>query len=72
MKNTILVKTDSLCEMAEVWLNGELVMSGNFWDFHPGCHGINKYGDFKGYTGLVNAIQTTVGKCEVIKEDYEY
>ena len=38
-KNVIKVIIDTSCEMAEVSLNGECLMMGNFWDFHPGCHG---------------------------------
>jgi len=28
--------------------NRKLVMSGNYDDFYPGCHGIHEYGPFKG------------------------
>lgn len=72
MKNKILIKTDSSCEMAAVYLNDKLVMSGNFWDFHPHCHGIHKYGDFKGVNGLVNAIIKTIGPCQIKREKYNY
>jgi hypothetical protein len=43
--------------MASVELDGKLVMLGNFWDFHPRCHGIYQYGEFSGYWGLVRAIE---------------
>lgn len=56
-KIIILVKVDDSCNMAWVSVDGESVMEGNFWDFHPGCHGIHKYGDFKGYNSLAQAIR---------------
>lgn len=72
MKNIIEIKIDESCDMAAVYLNGELIMSGNFWDFHPGCHGIHKYGDFKGYSDLAIAIASKVGNAEIIKSEYSY
>ena len=71
-KNIIEIKVDKSCEIAQVSLNGEIVMSGNFWDFHPGCHGINEYGDFKGYSDLARSIALKVGNCEIIKSEYSY
>lgn len=32
----IVVKQDESCEMAELWLDGELVFNGNEWDFGSG------------------------------------
>ena len=73
MKNNLIeIFVDPSCEMASVRLNGECVMSGNYWDFHPRCHGIYEYGDFKGYTGLANAIAKTIGNCEMITKKYSY
>lgn len=71
-KNIIEIKVDKSCEMAQVSLNDKIVMSGNFWDFHPGCHGINEYGDFNGYSDLARAIALKVGDCEIIKSEYSY
>lgn len=70
MKNTIEVNVDNLSEMASVYLNGKHIMSGNFWDFHPNCHGIHEYGEFKGYRGLANAIALKIGDCEIITKRY--
>ena len=42
--NKIIIYRDESCEMAELYLNDECIMSGNYWDFHPGCHGIYEYG----------------------------
>ena len=35
-------------------------MEGNYWDFHPGCHGITEYGDFRGYSGLVSGMKNKI------------
>jgi hypothetical protein len=64
--------------MAKVSLDGKTVMEGNFWDFHPGCHGLYQYGEFKGYAGLRNAILRTLYasgpnvEIEVKYEDYTW
>lgn len=47
---------DSSCDMASVLVDGECVMEGNFHDFYPGCHGITKYGDFRGPLSLAAAV----------------
>jgi hypothetical protein len=72
MKHIILVRTDSSCEMAEVYLDGELVMNGNYWDFHNGCHGIYKYGEFNSVDGLVRKISRSLSPelVEVNRETY--
>jgi hypothetical protein len=72
----ILVQTDGSCEMARVSIDGKGVMEGNFWDFHPGCHNINAYGDFGNCDGLAIKILlklTNEGKkAKIIKEKYKY
>lgn len=59
--NIIKVRLDEASEMAYVELNGECVMMGNYWDFHPNCHGIREYGDFQSYAQLANNIRCKVG-----------
>lgn len=59
--NTITIRTDEACEMACVELNGERIMMGNFWDFHPNCHGIHEYGHFNSYAQLANNIKLKFG-----------
>jgi hypothetical protein len=39
--NVITVRRDDGCAMAEVLVNGKVIMTGNTWDFHPGCHGFD-------------------------------
>lgn len=60
--NIITIYKDPSCEMAKVKLNKAWIMEGNYWDFHPGCHGINTYGDFKGPDGLATAIASYLQK----------
>ncbi len=38
-KNVIKIYRDTTCSMAQLRLNNAPLMEGNFWDFHPGCHG---------------------------------
>ena len=54
---------DSSCEMGIVLIDGECVMCGKYWDFHPGCHGIDTYGDFRGIDSLVSKIKSKL-QCE--------
>jgi hypothetical protein len=72
----ILVQSDRSCEMAAVAIDDKCVMSGNFWDFHPGCHGINEYGEFGGHDDLAIRILlklTKEGKkAKIIKESYKF
>lgn len=68
----ILIEVDKSCEMACVSLNDKCVMMGNNWDFHPGCHGISEYGDFKGYHSLAIAIQNKVGGEIIIDREWKY
>lgn len=53
-KNKVTVDIDRSCEMAQVKVNGKVIMVGNFWDFHPGCHGFNGLPSFHGYNSLAN------------------
>ena len=72
----ISIRVDKSCEMASVHIDDVLVMSGNFWDFHPGCHGIVEYGDFRGFDDLAIKIMgklTSEGKeSKIIKTPYKF
>jgi len=72
----ILINTDTSCEMAMVSIDGKCVMSGNFWDFHPGCHGINEYGEFRGHDDLAIKILSKLTKegkkAKIIKKSYKF
>lgn len=37
--NCVVLRTDDSCSMSQVEVNGCIIMFGNDWDFHPGCHG---------------------------------
>lgn len=71
LKTLIQVQVDDAREMACVSIDGKIVMQGNFHDFHPGCHGITEYGDFKGYPYLVQAIFIKMIKDGKRSEDIE-
>ena len=70
--NTITIRTDEDSEMACVELNDKCVMMGNFWDFHPNCHGIHEYGEFSSYTSLAVAIQNKMGGKIVYDFTWKY
>jgi hypothetical protein len=36
---TVALYLDSSCSMAKVTVNEKYFFEGNYWDFHPGCHG---------------------------------
>lgn len=76
MQHIINLKVDDYSEMATIYLDNKVIMTGNFWDFHPGCHGITEWGDFRGYTGLIRAISEKLGKkgetVKLIKENYSH
>lgn len=71
-KATIYVRYDISCEMADVgikepWVRNKVPgymwgMTGNDWDFHPGCHGITQMGDFRGPTALAYLIEKELRK----------
>lgn len=60
---SIHCRIDASCEMAEVLVEDVFVMAGNFWDFHPGCHGgwfyelDKQFGGFTSPKGLTACLQ---------------
>jgi len=72
----IHVKVDDSCDMAAVYIDEECVMSGNFWDFHPGCHGIDEYGDFGNFDDLARKILVKLTKegkkAKIVKKKYKF
>lgn len=52
----ITVKVDNSCDMAEVRDSEGNGMSGNFWDFHNGCHGLYELENFNSYKELVQVL----------------
>jgi hypothetical protein len=66
---------DADTEMAMVTCRSDkLVMLGNFWDFHPGCHGIYEYGDFSSAKELATkvALKETRRPDYIIVEGWNY
>lgn len=39
-QRTVTLLTDGGCDMAEIRIGGKAIYVGNFWDYHPGCHGV--------------------------------
>lgn len=74
-KNTIKIRTDHSCDMAEVWVNERCVYMGNFWDYYPGCHGITDF-DFNSPGGFASGVEVIALRegmeVEVVKEAYTY
>ena len=70
MKNPIIIYKDTSCEMAEVWFGKHCVMSGNYWDFHPECHGIWQYGKFNSPEELALRLYELYGNCEILRKTY--
>jgi hypothetical protein len=76
MQHIINLKIDDYSEMATIYLDNKLIMTGNFWDFHPECHDIKEWGEFRGYLGLVRVISEKISKkgetVKLIKENYSH
>lgn len=71
--NVIYLGVDKSCDMAFVQLNKKTILLGNFWDFHPGCHGHTFA--FRGYEDLVNQIKQyleSTGASVTVEEDYNW
>lgn len=85
-KATIFVETDSSCEMARVFTRistlpkgmdkWDFGMEGNYWDFHPHCHGMHTFGEFNSPTSLANAIKVWLVdrgyKVNIVNGTYKY
>ena len=77
-KVQIVVATYDAHEMGFVIIDGKSVFTGNFWDFHSGCHG-TKIGGYelngiwdRGISSLATAlkvkIEETGSEVEVLKK----
>ena len=68
-KRTITVYQDPSCDMATVKVDKAVPqfkrtgMTGNYWDFHPGCHGIMDFGEFKGHMDLAYRVKGALEKA---------
>jgi len=71
-KNEILEEVQNSCEMACVSVNGTCIMMGNYWDFHPGCHGL-KLPDFSSPSSLVslfnNALKSEGKEVNIVVDE---
>jgi hypothetical protein len=77
----ILIEKEEDTEMARLSINGEWIMQGNYWDFHPRCHGgltqqlAKKAFEWNGVEGLVAAIRLVLPKetdVVMIRRPYSY
>lgn len=71
-ENEILEEVQASCEMACVSVNGQCIMMGNYWDFHPGCHGL-KLPEFSSPSSLVtlfnNAIKSEGKEVKIVVDE---
>ena len=61
-ENTIRVELYPPWEMAWVYLGNKCVYTGNYWDYHPGCHGLKLFGDFSRPFGFATALGEYIRK----------
>lgn len=78
-KHEILIEVDQSCQMARVSVDGRFIMEGNFWDFHPGTHGLYLYGNFTCYNSLAGRLYSNMLSCGIayneiatIRKEYDY
>ena len=77
--NVIYIGIQKETDMATVNFNDKCVMMGNFWDFHPDCHGITSIPDFRSFGQLADEIELhckkegkKVGVIRDLKWKYPY
>lgn len=74
--NTITLKIDTSCSMAEVYVNGTIIMRGNYWDFYNGCHGMYDIPSFNSYSELIAIIKNYISsqnkQYTLVREEYQY
>lgn len=68
--HVILIEKDLEVKMARVSLNKNIIMEGNFWDFHPGCTGVTEYGNFNSYAQLASLVGNQFFKETGIQPDF--
>jgi len=58
--NTVKILLDESCDMALVYLNEICLYEGNYWDYHPGCYGIDDFEFDSPRTFAENLVETLV------------
>jgi hypothetical protein len=80
-KAVILVEKEEDVEMVRISVNGEWVIQGNYWDFHPHCGGSliqelrQRTFEWLTHKGLVEAIQRVLPKeteVLIVRRRYSY
>ena len=57
-ENVIKIGIQKETEMASVDFNDKCIMCGNFWDFHPDCHGITSIPSFRSPAQLAETLKS--------------
>lgn len=73
--NTLTLARDSETRMAKVMVNDECVYSGNYWDYHNGCHGVHDFpfDDVAGFISGLKALAIREGmEVTYLVEEYSY
>lgn len=73
----ITIKVDNTCDMAVVSDSLGYVYSGNFWDFHNGCHtDVPELKTFNTYRELANRLKdkhiSNGYNVDIIEETYSF
>lgn len=73
--NTLTLARDSETKMAKVMVNDECVYSGNYWDYHNGCHSVHDFpfDDVAGFISGLKALALREGmEVTYLVEEYSY
>ena len=82
-RNVVLIEKDTSVSMRRVSVDGHPIMHGNYWDFHPGCHGgwfytlAKRNFDFMSEKGLAEILQKELilagsKDCAIEERPYSY
>lgn len=74
--NQVRILTDTSCKMKAVHVNQNVVMEGNYHDFHNGCHGDYDFPEFHSARSLaeilIRFIKSQGKDAELILETYVF
>lgn len=71
-KIPVVCMIDSSVEMACVCMNGDIVLMGNFWDFHPGVvRGLEQYGNFRGPIHFAYKVADVHGRSVIFDRNWK-
>lgn len=73
--NKLIIYRDPECEMMSIYLNGESIGFGNYWDFHNGgiCNSDDfTFGKFRTYSELISNIKKMFNPIDIINKRFSY